>query len=99
MEEKSKLNIVKDKEDKKNTTKEAPTKTRHDLQFGRRLFHFINGFTIAMAYKYFFTHTRIVSILGTIACTAYIFEQLRLAYPELFKKFSWFTNIFLRAEE
>lgn len=96
MEETSKLNIVDDKSDSSN---DAPTKTRHDLQLGRRLFHFLNGLAMATAYKYFFTHTRIVSILGTIACTAYIFEQVRVAYPELFKKFSWFTNLFLRAEE
>ena len=94
---KSTLNIVSEKDQEK--PKQAPTKTRHDLQLGRRLFHVLNGFSIAMAYKYFFTHTRIVSIIGTIACTAYILEQLRLAYPEISKKFSWFTNIFLRAEE
>ena len=52
-----------------------------------------------MAYQFFFAHTEIVSLLGTMACLIYLFEQLRISYPEQFKKMSWLTNLFLRAEE
>ena len=89
----------KTEDSKKAHAKGVPTATRHDLQISRRFFHFLNGFSIAMAYQFFFTHTRIVSLLGTIACLIYLFEQLRISYPGQFKKMSWLTNLFLRAEE
>jgi len=77
----------------------APSATRKDLQFGRRFFHMASGMAIVMAYGFFLSHAQMVRLLGTIACIAYLFDRVRVAYPEIAKKVEWVTNFFLRAEE
>lgn len=73
--------------------------TRKDLHFGRRFFHMASGMAVALSYALFFSHAQIVHLLGTIACVAYVFDRIRVAYPETAQKFEWLTNFFLRAEE
>lgn len=77
----------------------APSYTKQDYQLGRRAFHLINGILVASLYNAFFTRQSAISIIGAIACVIYLFEQFRIAYPELAQKASWLTNSFLRAEE
>ena len=77
----------------------APSATRKDLHLGRRLFHMASGMAIVMAYGFFFSHPQMVRLLGTVACIAYLFDRIRVAYPEIAKKVEWITNFFLRAEE
>jgi dolichol kinase len=82
------------------TGNRAPTATRYDLQLGRRLFHLINGVSIATAYALLFTHHQVVRIFGTIACVVYIADRIRIAYPEaIARRAPWINRIFLRAEE
>ena len=78
---------------------EGPSATRDSLQVGRRLFHFINGTVVASAYAFFFSHQQTIYFLGTLACSAYLLEKLRIAYPEIARRFSKYTNLLLRAEE
>lgn len=73
--------------------------TRHDLQLGRRLFHFSSGVLVATFYNLFLDHKQVVYILGTCACILYLLEHIRIAYPELSKYLGLLNNIFLRAEE
>lgn len=75
------------------------TATRSSLQLGRRFFHLANGLIIAAMYHLFLSHKQIVYILGLTASLLYLFEQVRLAYPELSNKVKWFTKMLLRAEE
>ena len=77
----------------------APTAKRSDLQLGRRLFHLANGVAIATAYALFFTHTQVVHLFGTIACLVYIFDRVRIHYPELLRSAPWVNDRFFRAEE
>jgi len=78
----------------------APSATRHDLQLGRRLFHLVNGVTIATAYAVLFTHEQVVHVFGTIACVVYIADRVRIAYPEMIaQRAAWVNHFFLRAEE
>ena len=53
----------------------APLATRHDLQLGRRFFHFVNGASTATAYALLFTHQQVVHIFGTIACIVYVVDR------------------------
>jgi dolichol kinase len=74
--------------------------TRHDLHLGRRLFHLLNGVSVATAYAVLFTHEQVVHIFGTIACLVYIVDRVRIAYPEVVARHMPSVNKFLvRAEE
>jgi len=78
----------------------APTATRRDLQLGRRLFHLLNGVTVATAYAILFTHTQIIHVFGTIACLVYVFDRVRIAYPEVVARYAPAVNqLLVRAEE
>jgi len=77
-----------------------PSATREDLQLGRRLFHFVNGAAIATAYALLFTHEQVVQIFGAIACTVYIVDRIRIAYPEaVARHVPWVNRTLVRAEE
>jgi dolichol kinase len=76
-----------------------PFATKKSLQLGRRAFHMFNGVLAASAYALFFTHTQAVYLLGTVACLVYLFEQVRIKYPELMRRAPGLERIFLRAEE
>ena len=77
-----------------------PAATRHDLQLGRRLFHLLNGSAVATAYAVLFTHEHVVHLFGTIACTVYVVDRLRIAYPEVVaRRAPWVNRVLLRAEE
>jgi dolichol kinase len=74
--------------------------TRHDLQLGRRLFHLLNGVSVATAYAVLFTHEQVVDIFGTIACVVYIIDRVRIAYPEVVARHMPSVNkLLVRAEE
>jgi len=78
----------------------APSATRHDLQLGRRLFHLVNGLSIATAYALLFTHEQVIHIFGAIACTVYVIDRVRIAYPEAVARHApWVNHTFVRAEE
>lgn len=78
----------------------TPTATRRDLQLGRRLFHMLNGVTVATAYAVLFTHTQVVHVFGTIACLVYIIDRVRIAYPEVIARHAPSVNhLLVRAEE
>jgi dolichol kinase len=78
----------------------APRATRRDLQLGRRLFHLVNGVTIATAYALLFTHEQVVQIFAVVACTVYIVDRVRIAYPEAVARYApWVNRSFVRAEE
>ncbi|MBF0360683.1 MAG: hypothetical protein HQK49_06715 [Oligoflexia bacterium] len=82
-----------------NITQKVKLPSRHNLQLGRRLFHLVNGATIATMYNLFWEHSQVVYIIGLGASLIYIAEQIRLAYPDFASKLSWFSNFLLRAEE
>ena len=73
--------------------------SRKDLHFSRRFFHFSCGMAVGLIYNFFLTHKQSVYILGIIACTIYIIEQIRINYPEIREKFLYISNYLLRAEE
>jgi diacylglycerol kinase (CTP) len=73
--------------------------TRQSLQYARRLFHMANGGVIATLYWISFSHSQMVHALGTIACLLYVFEQIRINYPEAQQKFLPMTKFIIRAEE
>jgi dolichol kinase len=78
----------------------APLATRHDLQLGRRFFHFVNGASTATAYALLFTHEQVVHIFGTIACIVYVVDRIRIAYPEAVTRWAPTVNrLLVRAEE
>ncbi|MGH7897796.1 MAG: hypothetical protein ACREQQ_07580, partial [Candidatus Binatia bacterium] len=77
----------------------GPSATRKDLQLGRRLVHMANGLVIATAYNLFFTHTQVVYLFGTIACTVYILDRVRIHYPELVRRLPQVNDLLFRAEE
>ena len=78
----------------------APTATRRDLQLGRRLFHVVNGVSVATAYAILFTHTQVVHVFGTIACLVYVIDRIRIAYPEFIARRAPSVNhLLVRAEE
>lgn len=72
---------------------------RSDFQWPRRLFHFGCGVTVALMYENLFTHSQAVYLLGFIACIVYIFEQIRVNYPEIASRFNIYSKYLLRAEE
>ncbi len=73
--------------------------SRHDVQLGRRFFHMSMGAIVGTIYNVLATHQQAVYALGTVACLLYLFEQIRINYPEYAKKFSIVNHYFLRAEE
>jgi dolichol kinase len=78
----------------------VPSATRHDLQLGRRLFHLVNGVSIATAYALLLTHAQVVRVFGAIACLVYIVDRVRIAYPDVVaRRAPWVNRLFLRAEE
>ena len=78
----------------------APSATRNDLQLARRLFHFVNGASVATAYALLFTHEQVVRIFGAIACVVYIADRIRIAYPEPIARHApWVNRTLVRAEE
>jgi dolichol kinase len=74
-------------------------KTRHDLQFARRLFHMGNGTIFATAYLTTLAYQQMVHILGTAASVLYLMEQVRTKYPETAKRLLPVTRFLMRAEE
>jgi dolichol kinase len=86
-------------ENKNEHKEEKPLSTRKDLQLARRAFHMINGVAVATLYWISFNHTQMVHALGTIACLLYVFEQIRISYPEKAQKFIPMTRFIIRAEE
>ncbi len=72
---------------------------RHNLQLGRRLLHLSIGVIMATLYGIFLEHSHAVSLLGTLVGLFYIFEQVRLNYPEYAEKLSPLTRLLYRAEE
>lgn len=72
---------------------------RTDYQIPRRLFHFGSGVVVAFLYQTLFTHSQAVYVMGFLACVVYIFEQVRVNYPEIASQFNHFSKYVLRAEE
>jgi dolichol kinase len=58
-----------------------------------------NGSIIATLYWLSFSHQQAIHVLGTFACLLYVFEQIRVNYPELSKKLIPITKFVMRAEE
>lgn len=83
----------------KSAKKEKALPTRQNLQIARRLFHMGNGVAVATLYWLSFSHQQMIHALGTIACMLYVFEQIRIAYPEKAQKFLPMTRFIMRAEE
>lgn len=77
----------------------APTASRSDFQFGRRLFHASIGLFVATTYWMLFTHQRAIYLLGMGACIFYVFEQIRINYPEAAGRIRLVNKYFLRGEE
>lgn len=73
--------------------------SRHNIQIMRRIFHMFNGFAIATLYLISFSHSQMVHLLGLFACLLYIFEQVRVNYPEAASKILPITKFMIRAEE
>lgn len=73
--------------------------SRHNIQIMRRIFHMFNGFAIATLYLISFSHSQMIHFLGLFACLLYIFEQIRVNYPEKALKFLPITRFIIRAEE
>ena len=100
-----KLSISKEDDEEKPKPKETPQEemafkaTRNNLQLPRRLFHLTNGTIIATLYLFYIEHSVAVHIIGIGVCLFYIFEQLRIKYPEYADSFSKVSSYFYRAEE
>lgn len=73
--------------------------TRNNIQVMRRLFHMFNGCAIATLYLISFSHTQMIHLLGLLVSALYIFEQIRINYPEKAAKFLPMTRFIIRAEE
>lgn len=96
-EEKIELKDTFGKVDKKN--EEPKLATRKHLQIARRLFHMGNGVAVATLYWLSFSHQQMIHALGTAACLLYLFEQIRINYPEMSQKLLPMTKFVIRAEE
>jgi len=88
-----------DSKTEKNEKADKPLPTRQNLQIARRFFHMANGVAVATLYWISFNHSQMVHALGTIACVLYVFEQIRISYPEKAQKFIPMTKFIMRAEE
>jgi dolichol kinase len=75
------------------------TSSKNDLHVPRRLFHAIGGLSIAMIYGFFLSHSMAIHILGFFCCIFYIYEQIRINYPEFSAKMHVVNKYFMRAEE
>ncbi len=73
--------------------------SRKDFQLPRRLIHLSMGTIVALVYIFFLNHQSVVYILGTVLCVLYIFEQVRINYPEHAAKMAIISKYFYRAEE
>lgn len=73
--------------------------SRKDLQLARRLIHLSMGLIVALIYNFMLDHKQAVYILGTSVCMLYIFEQVRINYPEYAAKMAIISKYFYRAEE
>lgn len=82
-----------------NTTNEQTGKTRADLHLPRRFFHLSMGMTCGLIYKHYLTHQQAIHILGIATCIFYIYEQVRIKYPEFRSIFTEVSKYLLRAEE
>ena len=50
--------------------------------------------------SWLFTHAQVVQIFGAIACTVYIVDRIRIAYPEAVARHApWVNHTLVRAEE
>lgn len=88
------------KEDSKPQIDDPKVKSsRKDLQIPRRVFHMCGGISIAAIYGLLLSHSSAVHILGLFACLFYIFEQIRINYPEYSTKLNPVSKYFMRAEE
>lgn len=58
-----------------------------------------SGLVVALSYGLFFTHSEAVYLLGATACIVYVFDKIRIAYPEIAQRVQGITSFFLRAEE
>ena len=74
-------------------------KSRADLHLPRRFFHLSMGLACGLIYKHYLTHQQAVHILGIATCIFYIYEQIRIKYPEFRSIFSKISDYILRAEE
>lgn len=88
-----------DSNNEDKSPKDKPLPTRKNLQIARRLFHMGNGCAVATLYWISFNHSQMVHALGTIACVLYVFEQVRINYPEKAQRFLPMTRFIMRAEE
>lgn len=95
--ENTSLNKTFGKVENKKESEALPT--RKNLQIARRLFHMGNGIAVATLYWLSFSHQQMIHALGTIACVLYVFEQIRISYPEKAQKFLPMTKFIMRAEE
>lgn len=93
----NKIDYSWDSSDSENLEDVLPS--RSDLQMTRRLFHMACGFGIATLYWVSFSHTQMIHLLGTLACGLYVFEQIRINYPEFAAKFMPLSKFVMRAEE
>lgn len=82
-----------------NDDNEKDLPSRSNMQIARRLFHMANGSIIATLYWLSFSHEQAIHLLGTFACLLYVFEQIRINYPEQSAKFIPMTKFIMRAEE
>lgn len=85
--------------DENKDSKTEDLLSRHNIQIMRRLFHMFNGFAIATLYLISFSHSQMVHLLGLFACLLYVFEQIRVNYPEKAVKFLPISRFIIRAEE
>lgn len=82
-----------------NKKRYESTATRKDLQLGRRFFHAMSGIITATLYNLLLTHQQVVYLLGSLACTFYVLDQIRVNYPEFAKRFKVVNKYLIRAEE
>jgi dolichol kinase len=73
--------------------------SRNQIHLARRFFHLSAGILVGIIYQIFLTHQQVVTLIGIGACLLYLFEQIRINYPELSKFFGIFINAIIRAEE
>ena len=83
----------------KNEENKEKLPSRKNLQIARRIFHMGNGITVATLYWLSFSHQQMIHALGSIACILYVFEQIRINYPEQAQKLLPMTRFIMRAEE
>lgn len=100
-EEKTKIELKPEESKPEEPKAEGPQikSSRKDLQIPRRIFHICGGLSIALIYGLLLSHSSAVHIIGLAACLFYIFEQIRINYPEYSAKLNPASKYFMRAEE